>query len=1137
MGLGGRFLGAVALVGLSASLWADVGYRGIVISDEERGLRPWAFKHFGDKEQIGVRAYREIFGLMKEYGVNAIWPAARPGGYEFVSRPANLRLAFEEHMAVGSGSAEPMMRNPNYLADRSIWDFDKHSDELCKYWNAAVIRYATHDVLWSIGMGAARDIRRMGNTDVERIEAQEKVIAAQMALLKKERAKRKVMHPVFALNQESLPLYDVGLREVLPQGTAVLWPDDGFGYVRRVESATDAVRAGVSWSVSNIGFPRSYSHVCTTPPAFMWWELVARAWNNGAGDVWMVDAGDVFQAEPLIAALGFYGRDPNGYGPAAQTRVLRTLIEKTVGYETDPDRFVAHLSKAYTLGFIRKPEFMSVEWMRRLPPDVRQDLVARWEELLREEDALEAVLTDAQRDRYFRMFGYTVRYLAKSGLFFHKWMNYTPESEKAAREEARVYIDALNARWDALEGGRWSGFFENPAVRSVDPAGACHPRNVMQWPWYGPGADNTAYNADEVIRWVPAASYKEAKVGADAAGWQEVSGLGTSGHALALLPVRSGAGEGAEVVYELDAGLESVEYEKRLILQFLPDYELTPGTGIGVRVVVNDAPPVDVQIPWSAAKVAARDYVRQFCVMDNFVRVPVNVRLAPGVNVVRVIGWLPGVALDKVGIQFAGTPVKPMEPPPLVAPVGQMCGDRGPYTNGCVGTLQSPKVGPKGLADFGQDAFGWLEIRGKGLYTLRVGQVSAQGKVDLEQKAPIYAEEVSGLARKDWSRVPLAPSEAAPESLSLPDQLGAIRPFRYVEVPPGCDVRRMLVAWPLKEEDSSFACSDPALTKVYENARRAIVTTTYSSYLLNGDLQLRPRVEGLYLNLYGHYAVSADPTIAARTLDLLVPKPKWQVPDRQMAILNAYEHYLQTGDAADAKTRLPTLKIGKVDVKGFEAVFMAMTYRNLVAMAALSQAAGADAESVAKYQEKAEAFKKAYNTRLWDTKAGVYRDAEGKDDCSVYANAMAVAFGLAEGSQLTRAGNWLAKQKPPAGVLGELLYYQALYRSAHARAANVRLAEERPRGWGDTAPVGLIAREVMGVTVLEPGAKRVRIAPQPGSLKWLKGSVPTAQGPVRLDLQFEGRKLTGTVTTPVPTLFVWNGKTESLEAGTHNLSR
>ena len=113
----------VVVFGLSPLLRGDVAYRGIAISDEDWGLRPWAFSHFGDKEQIGVRAYREIFALMKDYGVNAIWPAMRPGGYEFVSRPANLRLAFEENMAVGSTPGEPMMRNPNYLASQEMFDF------------------------------------------------------------------------------------------------------------------------------------------------------------------------------------------------------------------------------------------------------------------------------------------------------------------------------------------------------------------------------------------------------------------------------------------------------------------------------------------------------------------------------------------------------------------------------------------------------------------------------------------------------------------------------------------------------------------------------------------------------------------------------------------------------------------------------------------------------------------------------------------------------------------------------------------------------------------------------------------------------------------------------------------------------
>lgn len=1135
MGMGGK-LGTVAVLACwASSLLGDVKYRGIYVSDEDWGIRPWACRHYGDKEQLGARAYREIFDLMKEYGVNAIWPAMRPGGYEFVSRPANLRLAFEMNIAVGSTTGEPMMRNPFYLADKEKWDFASQSDFLLKYWDAAVSRYGSRDVLWTIGMAGARDVRKSGSTPAERIALQGKVIGAQMALLEKSKADRKDISTVYTLNNETLPLYEAGLSDVLPRETTVLWPDDGFGYVRRLGGPKNSHRGGVFCNVSNIGYPRSYSHVCTTPPAFLWWELVARAWSNGAGDVWMVDVGDVFQAEPLVASVGFYGRDPNGYGPAAQSRVLRTLIEKMLGYGEAPDRFVAHLTEAYTLGFIRRPEFMSVDWLHQLPAEMKRDLVARWTDLLREEKELEALLTPAQRDRYFRMFGYMVRYLAKTGLFFAKWENYTETNEKEAKAEAKSYIDALNARWDALEGGRWSGFFQNPATNEVDAAGASNPRNVMTWPWYGPCTDTTVYNPDEVIRWYAAGDYKSTKLAADGGAWNEVAGLGTSGRAMALLPAKPGAGEGAEILYEIDAG-PNVSPDTRLILQFLPDYELWPSAGLGVRVSVNDGPPVNVRIPWSSVKVQARDYVRQFSVMDNFVRVPVNVRLTPEVNRIRILGWLPGVALDKIGIQYGGTPVKFLEPPPPPAPLGQMCGDRGPYANGCTGTPQSPKMLSNGLADFGRDAFGWLEIRGKGPYTLRVGEAAARGRVDFDQKAPCYAEEISGRARKDWTRVPLTPSQPAKDGLGLPAQLGAIRPFRYVEVPPGCEVRRMLIGWPMQSADSSFSCSDDMLTKVYEDARQAIIATSYAGYYMNGDLGRVPREEGVYLNLLGHYAVDYGPRLATRSLDLMTPKPEWSVTDRQVAILAAYEHYWHTGDAEDAKRRLPELKIGKVDTTGFKAVPMALTYRDLLAMGALSKAAGADAETVARYAEKAQTIRVAFNQMLWDTKEGAYRDGADSENHSVYANALAAALGLAEGSQLTRTGSWLAKQKPPCGTLGELFYLQALYRAARPRDANAQLATERVRGWGDTAPVNLIAREIMGVTVLEPGAEKLGVAPQPGNLKWMKGSVPTAKGPVRLDLQFEGRRLTGTLETPAPTLFSWSGRTEELPAGVHTLS-
>jgi len=37
---------------------------------------------------------------------------------------------------------------------------------------------------------------------------------------------------------------------------------------------------------------------------------------------------------------------------------------------------------------------------------------------------------------------------------------------------------------------------------------------------------------------------------------------------------------------------------------------------------------------------------------------------------------------------------------------------------------------------------------------------------------------------------------------------------------------------------------------------------------------------------------------------------------------------------------------------------------------------------------------------------------------------------------------------------------------------------------------------VLGVSPLEPGYAKMRIAPQPGALAWARGKVPTALGPV-----------------------------------------
>lgn len=52
-------------------------------------------------------------------------------------------------------------------------------------------------------------------------------------------------------------------------------------------------------------------------------------------------------------------------------------------------------------------------------------------------------------------------------------------------------------------------------------------------------------------------------------------------------------------------------------------------------------------------------------------------------------------------------------------------------------------------------------------------------------------------------------------------------------------------------------------------------------------------------------------------------------------------------------------------------------------------------------------------------------------------------------------------------------------------------------GWA-SGPTAWLSQHVLGVRPLEPGCKRVRVAPQLGNLQWAEGAYPTPLGPIRV---------------------------------------
>ena len=670
-------LAAFAAIVIGAYAGEPVKWRGIFINDEDWNLRPWAEKRFGAEEGIGTNTYALVYDMMKADGLNLIWPAMHEGGYEFSSRPENIAQAKEAGIWIGTSHCEPMLRNNCYIAerDKSKWDWLEHKDFVTDYWREGARRGEGANVLWTLGMRGIHDAgMRQGTNMAHKIEIMEDVFKTQCALLPPDAPK------VFCPYKEVLPIYNAGLK--VPEGTTILWVNDNFGYVRRLGGPQcEGYGQGIYWHVSYWGLPHCYLQLCTTPPAFMWYELVAKCANNGVRDLWMLNVGDVFQAEILMYCYGKFAADPDYWmtRPDPQSEVLGMWVKerlmvgrgkmnsdlsdtganapsiemsRALASESDESellnrRIVAHMNEYYNLGFIRKPEHMCQQWVAKLPPMVRRNLLQRYFALLEEDKDIEAELPEAVRETYFRAVGFQAQFLAHAGVIF---------LEGRDKDYARSVIDPLNRRFDEIEGGKWAGFWWDTIA---DPAPPHRRKNLvymhMMWPW------NDAHNSKNLAvknSWwptkysgAPEPQWLEpvANTPANGGAWTRVPGLGTSGNALALLPVKPGIGEDATLEYNLRAS--APPRETNLVIRFLPDFALWPGLGMKVGVTIGDKPEKIVEVPVSDSNIGEKDRTRQTAVMDNFidVRLPLGDIGENTKIIIRAIS--PGVVIDKVGVE------------------------------------------------------------------------------------------------------------------------------------------------------------------------------------------------------------------------------------------------------------------------------------------------------------------------------------------------------------------------------------------------------------------------------------------------------------------------------------------------------
>lgn len=467
-----------------------VKYRGCFINDEDWGMLPWAaHNHEKDLGDIGPKTYDRVCELILRLKGNMLAPAMHTCTGAFYSHPESQERAAEWGIMITTSHCEPMLLNN---ASPSEWDRERDGE-----WNyltnkATILRKfeqrlrttSQYDNIYTMGMRGLHDEAMKGADDpAARARTLEQVFADQRRILEHHKGKAAEEVPqIFVPYKETLDIYDAGLR--VPDDITLVWPDDNYGYMKRVSSGAELTRkggSGVYYHLSYLGTPHDYLWLATTPPALMYEEL-KKAYDAGADRYWLLNVGDIKPMEIEMQQFFDMAWDFNAFSHDNANRCQAQWLSAVFGSRLQP-RLQWLLDTYYRLAWERKPEFMGYEMEWDTPENVRlhdtgfsfrngsaQARLADYEAISCLADSIMHTLPDGLQPAFFQMLGYSIKAACQMNRkFLMAQLNHETGNADAARQsrEAHDSINALNIQYNSMLGGKWNN------MMSCVPPGFC----------------------------------------------------------------------------------------------------------------------------------------------------------------------------------------------------------------------------------------------------------------------------------------------------------------------------------------------------------------------------------------------------------------------------------------------------------------------------------------------------------------------------------------------------------------------------------------------------------------------------------------------------------------------------------------
>ena len=468
-----------------------IKYRGIFINDEDWGLKTWAANNF-EKElgDIGPKTYDKVCELLLRLRGNMLAPAMHDCTGAFYSHPESQRVAAEWGIMITTSHCEPLLFNnaaPSEWdkAKDGEWNYLTNKQTIWQKLDNRIRETAQYDNIYTMGMRGLHDEAMKGSTSPKvRARTLETVFEDQREILTRHKQKRVTEIPqIFVPYKETLDIYDAGLR--VPDDITLVWPDDNYGYMKRVSNKAEQQRtggAGVYYHLSYLGTPHDNLWIATTAPMLMYEEL-KKAYDAGAQRYWLLNVGDIKPMEIEMQQFFDMAWNLQDFSYDNANRYQAQWLAKVFG-KSDSSLFTLHsslqsiLDTYYRLAWQRKPEFMGyeMEWDNDennrlhdsdLTPAERRQRLADYQAISDAVDALEKQLSPTLRPAFFEMVGYSVMSAYQMNRkFLMAQENHETGSAEAASQSraANDSIMKLIARYNTQLDGKW-----NQMISQVPP--------------------------------------------------------------------------------------------------------------------------------------------------------------------------------------------------------------------------------------------------------------------------------------------------------------------------------------------------------------------------------------------------------------------------------------------------------------------------------------------------------------------------------------------------------------------------------------------------------------------------------------------------------------------------------------------